>query len=199
MAKTRELSYTQLKKECDPAIFKFKSTKELEPFTGIIGQTRGIESFKFGVNIDVKGYNIYIEGSTGIGKTVFAKNFLKDFVKDKPTPDDWCYVYNFENPNEPKALSLPAGLGKTFKADMNAFIETVKSEIKSAFSNRDFEQEKENIRKDIEDKKIKLIEKLNKDAAKLCCQIKNSDSIYFLPMVDGKALSEEDFNALPQS
>ncbi len=199
MAKTRELSYTQLKKECDPAIFKFKSTKELEPFTGIIGQTRGIESFKFGVNIDVKGYNIYIEGSTGIGKTVFAKNFLKDFVKDKPTPDDWCYVYNFENPNEPKALSLPAGLGKTFKADMNAFIETVKSEIKSAFSNRDFEQEKENIRKDIEDKKIKLIEKLNKDAAKLGFQIKNSDSIYFLPMVDGKALSEEEFNALPQS
>ncbi len=198
MAKTRELSYTQLKKECDPSIFKFKSTKEVEPFTGIIGQTRGIEAFKFGVNIDVKGYNIYIEGSTGIGKTVFAKNFLQDFAKEKPTPDDWCYIYNFENPNEPKALSLPAGTGKTFRDEMDAFIETVKTEIRNAFSNRDFEQEKENIKKDIEDKKLKLIEKLNKDAARLGFQIKNSDSIYFLPMIDGKALSEEEFNALPQ-
>ena len=198
MAKTRELSYTQLKKECDPAIFKFKSTKEVEPFSGIIGQTRGIEAFKFGINIDVKGYNIYIEGSTGIGKTVFAKNYLKDFAENKPTPDDWCYIYNFNNPNEPKAISLPAGQGKAFKEDMDAFIETVKTEIKAAFSNRDFEQEKENIKKEIEDRKLKLIEKLNKDAAKLGFQIKNSDSIYFLPMIDGKALSEEEFNALPQ-
>ena len=199
MAKTRELSYTQLKKECDPTIFKFKSTKEVEPFNGIIGQSRGIKAFEFGVNIDVKGYNIYIEGSTGIGKTVFAKNYLNDFAKTKPTPDDWCYIYNFSNPNEPKALSLTAGLGKEFRNDMDSFIDTVKSEIRTAFANKDFEQEKESIKKEIEDKKIKLIEKLNQDAAKLGFQIKNSDTIYFLPMIDGRSLSEEEFNKLDQA
>ena len=94
MARTKELSYTQLKKECDPTIFKFKSTKEVAPYSGIIGQTRGIKAFEFGVNVDVKGYNIYIEGSTGIGKTIYAKKYLNEFAADKPTPDDWCYIYN---------------------------------------------------------------------------------------------------------
>ena len=70
MARTKELSYTQLKKECDPAIFKFKTTKELDSFTGVIGQSRAIKALEFGINIDIKGYNIYMEGPTGIGKTI---------------------------------------------------------------------------------------------------------------------------------
>ena len=74
--KTKELSYTQLRKECDPTMFKFKTTKELEAFNGVIGQSRGIKALEFGVEIDIKGYNIYMEGPTGIGKTIYAKNFL---------------------------------------------------------------------------------------------------------------------------
>ena len=199
MARTKELSYTQLKKECDPTIFKFKSTKEVAPFNGIIGQSRGIKAFEFGVNVDVKGYNIYIEGSTGIGKTIYAKKYLNDFAKTKPTPDDWCYIYNFENPNEPIALNLPAGQGKQFANEMTEFIGTVQREIKAAFNNQDFEKEKEAIQKDLEEKKIKLIEKLNKDAAKLGFQIKNADTIYFLPMIDGRVLSENEFNSLDKA
>lgn len=199
MARTKELSYTQLKKECDPAIFKFKTTKELESFTGVIGQARGIKALEFGVNIDIKGYNIYMEGPTGIGKTIYAKNYLRQIAKEKPTPNDWCYIYNFNNPNEPIALSLPAGMGKQFTSDMDAFVKSVQTEIRSAFSNRDFENEKQTIRKDVEDKKIKLIEKLNKDAARLGFQIKNGDSIYFLPMINDKVLTEDEFNQLDKA
>ncbi|MBO5178999.1 MAG: AAA family ATPase [Clostridia bacterium] len=200
MAKTKELSYTQLKKECDPTIFKFKTTKELENFSGVIGQARGIKALEFGVNIDIKGYNIYMEGPTGIGKTIYARNYLQKIAKDKPVPDDWCYIYNFEDPNEPIAVNLPAGLGKKFTADMDAFIETIKAEIKSAFNNQDFEKEKATIEKDVEEKKIRLIDKLNKDAAKQGFEIKNaSTGIYFLPMINGKTLSEDEFEALDEN
>lgn len=199
MARTKELSFTQLRKECDPTIFKFKTTKEVSPFNGIIGQQRGIKAFEFGVNVDVKGYNIYIEGSTGIGKTIYAKKYLNDFAKNRPTPDDWVYIYNFDNPNEPKAVALPAGQGKEFEAEMVDFIATVQREVKAAFNNQDFEKEKEAIQKELEEKKIKLIEKLNKDAAKLGFQIKNADTIYFLPMMNGKVLSENEFNSLDKS
>ncbi len=199
MARVKELSYTQLKKACDPSIFKFKTTKELEPFNGVIGQSRGIKAMEFGLNIDVKGYNIYIEGPTGIGKTIYAKNKLESIAKTKPIPNDWCYVYNFENANEPIAIDLPAGLGKEFANDMSQFIENMRIEIKSAFNNKDFANEKANIEKSVEEKKIKLIEKLNKDAAAQNFEIKNTSSgIYFLPMINGKTLSEEEFNALDE-
>lgn len=199
MARTKELSFKELKKECDPSSFKFKTTRELEPFSGTIGQARGIKAIEFGLSIDIKGYNLYLEGPTGIGKTIYAKNLLNQVAKTKPIPDDWCYIYNFDNSNEPQAISLPAGLGKQFATDMDAFIQTIKTEIKSAFNNQDFEKEKANIQKDVEEKKIRLIEKLNKDAAKQGFEIKNTSSgIYFLPMIDGKTLSEDEFNALDE-
>ncbi len=199
MSRIKELNFKELKKECDPSFFKFKTTRELEPFDGAIGQARAIKAMEFGLNIDIKGYNIYIEGPTGIGKTIYAKNKLNELAKTKPVPDDWCYVFNFANNNEPVAINLPAGLGREFTNDMNQFIETIKNEIKSAFNNQDFEKEKESIQKDVEDKKIKLIEKLNKDAAKQGFEIKNTSSgIYFLPMINGKTLSEDEFNALDE-
>ncbi len=199
MSRIKELNFKELKKECDPSFFKFKTTRELDPFDGAIGQARAIKAMEFGLNIDIKGYNIYIEGPTGIGKTIYAKNKLNELAKTKPVPDDWCYVFNFANNNEPIAINLPAGLGREFTNDMNQFIETIKNEIKSAFNNQDFEKEKESIQKDVEDKKIKLIEKLNKDAAKQGFEIKNTSSgIYFLPMINGKTLSEDEFNALDE-
>ncbi len=199
MSRIKELSYTQLKKTCDPASFKFKTTKELEAFNGTIGQARGIKAMEFGLNIDIKGYNLYLEGPTGIGKTIYARNKLETLAKTKPVPDDWCYVYNFANPNEPVAISLPAKMGKEFKNDMAQFIENIKVEIKTAFNNQDFATEKANIEKSVEEKKIKMIEKLNNDAAKQGFEIKNTPSgIYFLPMINGKTLSEDEFNALDE-
>lgn len=199
MSRIKELTYKDLKKECDPAFFKFKTTRELDPFDGVIGQSRAIKAMEFGLNIDIKGYNIFIEGPTGIGKTIYARNKLSEIAKTKPVPDDWCYVYNFSNSNEPMAINLPAGLGREFTNDMNQFIETIKNEIKSAFNNQDFEKEKDAIQKDVEEKKIKLIDKLNKDAAKQGFEIKNTSSgIYFLPMINGKTLSEDEFNALDE-
>lgn len=200
MSRIKELSYTQLKKSCDPASFKFKTTKELEPFTGTIGQARGIKAMEFGLNIDIKGYNLYLEGPTGIGKTIYARNKLEAIAKTKPVPDDWCYVYNFENHNEPIAISLPAKMGKEFTNDMAQFIENIKVEIKTAFNNQDFATEKANIEKSVEEKKIKMIEKLNKDAARQGFEIKNTPSgIYFLPMINGKTLTEDEFNALDEA
>ncbi|MBQ6860110.1 MAG: AAA family ATPase [Clostridia bacterium] len=197
MSRIKELSFNQLKKACDPAVFKFKTTKELEPFVGTIGQTRGIKAMEFGLNIDIKGYNMYLEGPTGIGKTIYARDKLNAAAKNKPVPDDWCYVYNFDNPNEPVAISLPPKMGREFTADMDQFIETTRVEIKSAFNNQDFATEKNNIEQSVEEKKVKLIEKLNKDAMRQGFEIKNTPSgIYFLPMIDGKTLSEEEFNAL---
>ena len=103
MSRIKELNFKELKKECDPSFFKFKTTRELDPFDGAIGQARAIKAMEFGLNIDIKGYNIYIEGPTGIGKTIYAKNKLNELAKTKPVPDDWCYVFNFANNNEPIA------------------------------------------------------------------------------------------------
>ncbi len=198
--KKNELNYKQLKDYCDPNIFKFDTTQELDSINTGIGQDRGIKAFEFGLSVDVKGYNLFIEGPDGVGKTMYAKNYLDKISKKKKAPLDWCYIYNFDNPNEPIALSLHAGLGKEFKEDMQQFIKDVKADINKTFSNDDFEKEKTLIKQEFEQKRSVLLEKLNKESMKHGFQVKTAQNgIYMMPVVDGKTIEEEEFEKLDEN
>ena len=109
MKSKNELNYKDLKMSCDPNVFKFQTTEELESISTGIGQSRGIKALEFGLQVDVKGYNLYLEGPSGVGKTMYTKNYLDKIAPKRKTPSDWRYIYNFENPNEPIAVELPAG------------------------------------------------------------------------------------------
>ena len=108
MKNKNELSYKDLKMTCNPDLFKFTTTQELEPIQSGIGQDRRIKALEFGLQVDVKGYNLYLEGPSGVGKTMYTKNYLNKIAPKKKVPSDWCYIYNFDNPNEPIAVQLPA-------------------------------------------------------------------------------------------
>ena len=197
MKKQNELTYKDLKEKCDSNIFKFETTEELESITTGIGQDRGIKALEFGINVDVKGYNIYLEGPDGVGKTMYTKNYLNSIASKKKVPNDWCYVYNFDNPNEPIAISLPAGQGKVFKQSMEDFIKAVKKDIKKTFNNDDFEKEKALIRQEFETKRSILLEKLNSKTMKLGFHVKSAQNgIYMMPVIDGKILEEAEFERL---
>ena len=197
MKKANELTYKELKKVCDPSVFKFKDTSELDNIETGIGQDRGIKALEFGVNVDVKGYNIYLEGPSGVGKTMYSYNYLKQISKQKKTPSDWCYIYNFEDPNEPVAVDLPAGQGKEFKETMDIFIKDIRKDIKNTFNNDDFEKEKALIKQEFEEKRATLLENLNKESQKYGFQVKSSQNgIFMMPMIDGKTIEEEEFEKL---
>ena len=199
MKEKNELSYKDLKMICNPDMFHFDTTQELEPINDGIGQERGIKAFEFGVNVDVKGNNIYIEGPSGVGKTMYAKNYLDSIAKKKKVPNDWCYIYNFQNPNEPIAVSLPAGQGKEFKESMDGFIHEVKKDIKKTFNADDFEKEKALIKKEFEEKREVVMNKLNEASLKHGFQVRSAQNgIYMMPVIDGKIIPEEEFDKLDE-
>ena len=199
MKEKNELSYRDLKMICNQNMFHFETTEELEPINDGIGQERGIKALQFGINVDVKGYNIYIEGPSGVGKTMYAKNYLDSISSKKKTPSDWCYIYNFQNPNEPIAVSLPAGQGKEFQESMDGFIKEVKKDIKKTFNADDFEKEKALIKKEFEDKREVVMTRLNEESQKHGFQVKSAQNgIYMMPIIDGKVIEEEEFNKLEE-
>ena len=197
MKKKNELNYQKLKYVCDESMLDFETTEELEPIQEGIGQDRGIKALEFGIQVDVKGYNLYIEGPSGVGKTLYTKNYLNKVSTKKKVPNDWCYIYNFDNPNEPIAVSLPAGQGKEFKDSMDGFIKEIKKDIKKTFNADDFEKEKSLIKQEFEQKRSELLEKLNEDAQKYNFQVRASQNgIYMMPMLDGRVIEEEEFEKL---
>ncbi len=200
MRNKNELNYKDLKLTCNPNVFKFETTEELEPIQEGIGQDRGIKALEFGIQVDVKGYNLYLEGPSGVGKTMYTKNYLDKIATKKKVPSDWCYIYNFENPNEPIAVELPAGQGKEFKDAMDGFIKEIKKDIKKTFNADDFEKEKALIRQEYETKRAALLEKLNADAAKYNFSVRSAQNgIYMTPIVDGKPIEEEEFDKLDET
>ena len=198
MKKTNELDYTLLKEVCNPNIFKFETTEELEGTKEVVyGQERGIKALEFGVQVDAKGYNLFVEGPSGVGKTIYTRNYLQKISKKKKIPHDWCYIYNFDNPNEPIAVSFPVGQGKIFKKSMDDFVKDIKLDIKRTFNNEDFEKEKKLIKQDYEEKRAILLEKLNEKTIQHGFQVKSAQNgIYMMPVLNGKTLDEEEFDKL---
>jgi lon-related putative ATP-dependent protease len=141
-----------------------------------------------------------MSGLTGTGKTSYAISLIKKITKKTKVPDDWCYVYNFDKPNQPMVINLPAGKGKIFKKDMENFTKILKHEITKAFDSEDYEREKSKILKEYQNKRNKLLDILSKDAKKEGFKVKTtSTGIYFLPVIEGKTISEQEYGELEEN
>ena len=201
MRKVNELMPKDLKDVCNPSLFKFETTKELVDTSDLVyGQERGIKALEFGTDIDIKGYNLYLEGPSGVGKTMYTKKFLDKKAEKGKVPNDWVYIYNFENPNEPVAVSFPAGQGKIFASTMENLIKDVRRDIKKTFNNDDFEKEKQIIKQEFEEKRENLLNKLNQKTMIQGFQVKStSNGVYMMPVLDGRTLAEDEFEELDDS
>ena len=111
MATSHELRADELHRTCDPESLGFKNTAEIEPLSGALGQDEAMEALAFGVSVASKGYNIFVLGRAGSGRSTFIRQALEARAEDEPTPSSWCYAFNFRNPRQPVALELPAGGG----------------------------------------------------------------------------------------
>jgi lon-related putative ATP-dependent protease len=175
-----------------------KTTKELAPLEEIIGQERAVRALKFGLGIKEKGFNIYVAGYPGTGRTTAVKNFLDEVARTKPVPVDWCYVNNFSNQYAPKVIRLSPGKGKEFQKDMKDFIENVKRALPKAFESDDYTIKRESTIKGMEAQRKKLLDQLNTEARKegFVIQI-NPIGLFIIPVIKGKPASDEDIIALP--
>lgn len=195
----QELKYSQLKNGCFPEDFSFSTTGEILPLDGIIGQERAVRAFDFGLMVKMKGYNIYMAGPSGTGKTTYARKSTEKLAATEPVPRDWCYVYNFQNPRNPLALRFEKGMGKQFKEDMSELVQLLKSEIQKVFRAEEYEKQKSELLRSFDEKRNDLMEDMSKMAAEYEFQVKTTNSgIYFMPIVNGSAIGEEEYDDLPE-
>jgi len=197
----KELTYEDLMKNvCNPEKLGFENTSEISGIAGIIGEERAKAALQFGCTIDKKGYNMYISGDSGSGKTTYARTYIKKLVNSKPVPLDWCYVYNFEFPDNPVALSFQPGEGRKFKEDMEEFVEDLLVQVRKAFSEDEYDKRKHKILKAFEKQKDSLMNEISERAKELGFVAKaSSTGIYFLPLVDGEMINEEQYAELPEN
>ena len=139
----------------------FKTTEEITPIREIIGQNRAVKAIEFGLKMKQKGYNIYVAGASGIGRTSYTHNLIEKNFKNNNNLKDWVYVNNFKNSNEPIALSFKSGEGKVFKKDIEDIIEKLKSEVPKIFNSKEYEYHSRLLMSELETNIENVITELN--------------------------------------
>jgi len=189
----------KLKRYVDPSSFSFHTTAEVPELAGIVGQERGHSVINFGLHVEKDGYNIYIAGLPGTGKTTFANKLVKKFAAKEVDLYDWCYVYNFKDAYKPKVLQLPVGMGKNLKQDMADFVENLKADIPRAFNEKSYKKEKAEIIQEFQEKSNAIFQELNAIAQEKGFVIRQSGSGFLtIPVVNGKPIKEEQYRQLDE-
>ena len=199
MKKIKALSPKEVSSKFDLSKLKFKTTEELVPCKEFIGQERPYKAIHLGLGMEHGGYNIFLAGPPGVGKKSIIKDLLTKIAKDKPTPADWCYVSNMNDPNEPKAIRFPTGIGKVFKKDMEELLDLMKTQIPKAFERKEFEEQKQNIMNEFQRNKNDIFDELQKKASHEQMQLQFAPTgIITIPLFREKPISQEDYNKLDE-
>ena len=199
MKKHKALTASEVYKKYDLSKYKFKTTKELDICKEMMGQERATSSIMFGLGIEKHGYNLYLAGESGLGKKTFINSVLKNIAITEPVPDDWCYLYNFDNPKEPKAISLPPGKGKVFKKDMDELVNILSIDLPKAFESKEFEQERNKLTDKFNAKKEDHFKNLREFGAKHEIQIQFTPTgIFTVPLVNNNPVQHQQFDQLDE-
>jgi hypothetical protein len=161
-----ELAPDRLRWRMDPETISFASTDECKPCEEIIGQERALKAIKTGLDIKSLGYNIFITGMVGTGRTTTIKQLLEQLEKGEETPDDILYVNNFKNADEPMLIMFPGGKGKLFKEAMENLIEMLKINIPELLKSKYYTERKEAVIESQQKKQKDILQKFEADVAK---------------------------------
>jgi predicted ATP-dependent protease len=204
MAEKYEVPMEQLGWHCDLSFLPFTCTADMTPLEDFIGQERAMRAIEFGLGVNKPGFNIFVTGLTGTGKTSIIRAFLKKVTsakgapaEDSAQPEDWCYVYNFADPDRPRALRIRRGLGKILKADMEQLVQYLQREAKKMFESDEFSGQRQGMIEGLQKRQQEMMEALMADASRGGFALRMTPSgIVLLPTKDGKPMQEAEFLTL---
>lgn len=191
------LKAEQLYTVCCADAFDFKTTQDVKPLDGVIGQARAVESIRFAIGMRHDGYNLFAFGPEGTGKSSTVLRFLEHEAKKEAVPSDWCYVNNFADPHKPHALALPAGKACPLRDDMEHLVEELQGALPAAFESEDYTQRKEALEDELKKQHEGAFTKLQERATESqVALVRTPMGLGLAPTKDGEVLSPQDFETL---
>ena len=200
MVKVMPLAPDELYRACDPDVFSFETTADLDDPDEVLGQKRALEAIRFALGMTRDGYNLYALGPSGLGKHAVVRRVIEERAADAPVPSDWCYVNNFADQQKPLALRLPAGRACVLRDDMEQLLQDLRAAIPAAFESDDYRSRKSAIEDKFKEQHEQALEGVQTSARdRHIALIRTPDGLGFAPMADDKVIEPEAFQALPEA
>jgi lon-related putative ATP-dependent protease len=200
LTELKPLAPDALYRRCDVEKFTFTDTASLSGQADFVGHHRAVEALRFGMGIRKKGFNLFLLGPAGTGKYTIARSLLEKKAAQEATPDEWCYVNNFESPEMPRLLRLPPRRGAMLRDEMARLVENLRSAIPAAFESEDYQARKNVIEQEIKDRREKAFEELAEEARKKeIALLRTPTGIIMAPMRNSEVMNPQEFEKLPES
>ncbi|HNT25746.1 MAG TPA: AAA family ATPase [Anaerolineales bacterium] len=194
-----ELPADALHRPCDPDLLGFETTDELPDLEDVIGQPRAIRALQLGSEVSGPGYNVFVLGFPGSGRTTLSREYLERKAAREAIPDDWCYVNNFEDPSRPRALRLPPGTGAGFRKALGELIRRCENDLPRIFEGEEYVRERERLVNDLKKVQESEFSRLQQHVGRFNFMIVRTSSGFVLtPAVEGKPLTPEEMQALSE-
>ncbi|CAH2214969.1 Lon protease family protein [Tepidibacter aestuarii] len=195
-----KIGINDLKNEYDIDKLDFETTEDISPLKGIIGQDRAVCAMDFGLNMKRRGYNVYVAGMSGTGRTSYTMSMIEKIARYKRDKFDYVYVYNYKSPNEPISLKFRAGNGKKFKKDVEDVLEKLRSDIPRTFESREYEDRNKAITIEHETMTQAVINELNEFARSkgFTFQITQRGLVSIPLKEDNTPMEDEEYKKLSQ-
>ena len=196
------LSPKHLRAVLDPARIPYASSADIPKSNGNNGhlfpQFRAREALELALHIKDNGYNIYLSGESNLGRSKLIKDYLRPRARKMPTPPDLIYVHNFDNPDEPRLISLPAGQGKKLKTALARALTRIRKELPGRFEHAPYIQRQARLMEAFQGKRQKVFKEMDLVAEDqgFNLDMDEQGSLTLYPLVEGKRLSEEEFEKL---
>lgn len=189
-----------LRERLDPAQFEFETTRELcDLGVSVVAQERATEALKLGLGIRHPDYNIFVAGAPRTGISYITENFVREQAKKQPTPSEWCYVYNFKEPDKPRALGLPVGLGRELRRDMEELVKALQRRIPEIFESEDYRAREAAVHAEFEQGRRAIVDELSRKASAEGFILQFSQvGMMIIPAREGQPMTQEEIGQLSQ-
>ncbi len=189
----------QLYRSCDHSQFAFQTTADLDDLTEIIGQMRAMDAIRFGTGIRHDGYNLFVLGPSGIGKSSMVRQFLEQRAGKERKPDDWCYINNFAQRHQPLMLRLPSGRGEELRSRMEQLVEYLRSAIPALFEGDEYRSKVGAIQEEFSKRQEQAFSELGEAAEQQqIALMRTPEGFAFAPMRDHEVIPREEYEKLPE-
>jgi lon-related putative ATP-dependent protease len=187
----------RLRCDCSLRVLPFRTTDDLEPLAGTVGQDRAVRALDFGLNIEAEGFHVFVSGPPGTGRTTELRAQLERVARERSAPRDWCYAFNFSDPARPWALSLRPGRGHELSHEVDDFIQGLRSDIPRAFESDEYVQRRDQVGREVGARREEFFEALQHEATERGLAVNATPmGITSVPLLDGKPITKEQYDLL---
>ncbi len=197
----RRVPVDQVRWTCRPDDLPFETTADLPPGDSIVGQERAVSALDFGLTVPQPGYNIFVAGPPGTGRTTYTQSRVTQVAASQTVPSDWIYVHNFQQPDQPLAIPMPPGQGSRFRREIEQLVDELKDSIRKLFSSETFEAKRSGVIQSFEQQANTIWRDLEQEARRLGFALQRTP-MGIVPVsisASGEPLGDEQLAQLPQA